>query len=66
MESKVNMTIELTENLEIFNYCASLMSKSDPWITLELDYELCKQAFTGLFDDGPWRDDGLILFDRPW
>jgi [ribosomal protein S18]-alanine N-acetyltransferase len=48
MESKINMTIEQTTNQEDFDYCALMMSKSDPWITLEMDYDLCKQAFTGL------------------
>ena len=48
MESKINETIEKTTNQEDFDYCALMMSKSDPWITLEMGFDLCKQAFTGV------------------
>jgi ribosomal-protein-alanine N-acetyltransferase len=27
--------------------CATMMSKSDPWITLEMDYDQCLKAFEG-------------------
>lgn len=48
MESKLNSTIEQTTNQDDFDYCASMMLKSDPWITFEMDYDLCKQAFVGV------------------
>jgi [ribosomal protein S18]-alanine N-acetyltransferase len=48
MEYKINETIEQITNQEDFDYCALMMSKSDPWITLEMGFDLCKQAFTGV------------------
>lgn len=43
----INTTIERTKNQEDFDYCALMMSKSNPWITLEMDFDLCIQAFAG-------------------
>jgi ribosomal-protein-alanine N-acetyltransferase len=47
MTSIINTTIERTTNQENFDYCAIMMAKSDPWITLEMDFDLCIQAFSG-------------------
>ena len=47
MKSIINTTIERTTNQEDFDYCALMMAKSDPWITLEMDFDLCIQAFSG-------------------
>jgi ribosomal protein S18 acetylase RimI-like enzyme len=41
------MIIERTTNQEDFDYCAIMMAKSDPWITLEMGFDLCFQAFEG-------------------
>ena len=48
MESKINVTIEQTIYQDDFDFCALMMANSDPWITLEMDFNLCKQAFTGV------------------
>ncbi|WP_304199005.1 N-acetyltransferase [Flavobacterium alvei] len=48
MESTINVTIEQTTNQTDFEYCALLMAKSDPWITLGMDFDLCVQAFAGV------------------
>ena len=47
MESIINMTIEQITNKVDFEYCALLMAKSDPWITLEMGFDFCIQAFEG-------------------
>ena len=47
MTSIINTTIERTTNQKDFDYCAIMMAKSDPWITLEMDFDLCIQAFSG-------------------
>ncbi|MBA4318491.1 MAG: hypothetical protein C0412_08825, partial [Flavobacterium sp.] len=47
MKSIINKTIEKTTNQEDFNFCALMMAKSDPWITLEMGFDLCIQAFAG-------------------
>ncbi|POY41396.1 N-acetyltransferase [Flavobacterium alvei] len=41
------MTIEKTTYQDDFDFCALMMAKSDPWITLEIDFNLCVQAFSG-------------------
>ncbi|HQK40609.1 MAG TPA: hypothetical protein PLO52_10920, partial [Flavobacterium alvei] len=41
------MTIEKTTYQDDFDFCALMMAKSDPWITLEIDFNLCVQAFAG-------------------
>ena len=47
MTSIIDTTIERTTNREDFDYCALMMAKSDPWITLEMGFDLCIQAFAG-------------------
>lgn len=47
MKSIINTTIERTTNQEDFDCCALMMAKSDPWITLEMGFDLCIQAFAG-------------------
>jgi ribosomal-protein-alanine N-acetyltransferase len=48
MKSIINTTIERTTNQEDFDFCALMMAKSDPWITLEMGFDLCIQAFVGV------------------
>jgi [ribosomal protein S18]-alanine N-acetyltransferase len=43
--------IELTSSPDDFAICAMLMSVTDPWITLGIDYEQCLKAF-----DGPFKE----------
>jgi [ribosomal protein S18]-alanine N-acetyltransferase len=40
--------IILTRDPEKIKSCAEMMSQTDPWITLELDYIKCLKAFDGL------------------
>lgn len=47
MTAVIETTIERTTKQADFDYCALLMAKSDPWITLEMDFDSCKQAFEG-------------------
>ena len=39
--------IRLTTDPKYFAVCALMMSKTNPWITLEMNYEQCLNAFTG-------------------
>ena len=41
------MKIELTINENMLDKCALLMSKSEPWLTLNRDLESCKDAMRG-------------------
>jgi ribosomal-protein-alanine N-acetyltransferase len=43
--------IELTSSPDDFAICAMLMSVSDPWITLGMDYPQCLKAFDGPFNE---------------
>lgn len=47
MKAIEKMTIEKTTYQDDFDFCALMMAKSDPWITLEIDFNLCVQAFAG-------------------
>ncbi|WP_165698021.1 GNAT family N-acetyltransferase [Flavobacterium nackdongense] len=47
MKTVQKITIEKTTNQNDFDFCALMMAKSDPWITLEMDFNLCVQAFAG-------------------
>jgi len=39
--------IRLTADPKNISVCALMMSESDPWITLEMNYEQCLKAFEG-------------------
>ena len=41
------INIRQTIDPEEFAICALMMSKTDPWITLEMDYDQCLKAFPG-------------------
>ena len=43
----MNIHIELTTREDIFKECAVLMSRSEPWITLNRDYDKCLKAMQG-------------------
>lgn len=40
-------SIDKTANPNDFEICASMMSRTDPWITLGMDYKQCLKAFEG-------------------
>ena len=44
---KDNMIINLTRDPDDFRACALLMSETDPWITLGMNYDQCLKAFEG-------------------
>lgn len=41
------MVIELTNDQMDFAFCSQMMTKTDPWISLKMDYDQCLMAFTG-------------------
>ncbi len=47
MTSEENFLIKISSDPEDFEVCALLMSSSDPWITLGMNYEQCLKAFDG-------------------
>ena len=47
MKNDDKVLIRLTNNLQDYAVCARMMSLTDPWITLEMDYEQCLKAFEG-------------------
>lgn len=49
MEEK--MIIRPTEDSNIKRFCAHMMSTTDPWITLEMNFEQCLPAFEGPFKE---------------
>jgi ribosomal-protein-alanine N-acetyltransferase len=49
MISEEKISIHLTTDPRNFSVCALMMAGSDPWITLELDYDNCLKAFDGQF-----------------
>lgn len=44
---KEPFTVKITYDPEDFGICALMMSKTDPWITLGMDYKQCLNAFEG-------------------
>jgi len=47
MISQEKLAIHMTSDSNNFAVCAQMMAKTDPWITLELDYDKCLKAFEG-------------------
>jgi len=47
MKQQENIIIRLTSDIRDFEACALMMSETDPWITLKMDYEQCLKAFSG-------------------
>jgi [ribosomal protein S18]-alanine N-acetyltransferase len=47
MKQNEKPDIILTEDSKDFETCASMMSKTDPWITLGMNYGDCLKAFEG-------------------
>ncbi len=42
-----NFSINITKDPKHFGICALMMSKTDPWITLGMNYDQCLNAFEG-------------------
>ncbi|NWJ50258.1 MAG: GNAT family N-acetyltransferase [Bacteroidetes bacterium] len=47
MEPENKIAINLTTDPQDFVVCGTMMAKSDPWITLGMNYDLCIKAFEG-------------------
>jgi ribosomal protein S18 acetylase RimI-like enzyme len=47
MKNPEKVLIRLTTDPKNFDVCALMMSKTDPWITLGMNYEQCLKAFEG-------------------
>ena len=56
MDYLENISFKLTANLQDFSVCAKMMAQTDPWITLEMNYEMCLKAF-----EGPSKEIYLIV-----
>jgi len=59
MKSDEKVLIRLTKDPKDFAVCAGMMSLTDPWITLEMDYEQCLKAF-----DGECKEIYIIEFEN--
>ena len=53
--------IELTTNPNDFAVCARMMSVTDPWITLGMDYTYCLKAFEGPFKEVFLMKKGAVI-----
>ena len=51
MLTKENFSIDLTNDPKKISVCARMMSGSDPWITLGMDYNQCLKAFEGSYKE---------------
>lgn len=47
MKNEEKALIRLTSDVSDFTVCARMMSLTDPWITLEMNYKQCLKAFDG-------------------
>ena len=47
MDFSENITVKHTIDLQDFSFCAIMMVQTDPWITLDMNYESCLKAFKG-------------------
>lgn len=48
MAAEENFQVTLTTDPDDMAVCAHMMSKTDPWITLGMNYDQCIKAFEGL------------------
>jgi ribosomal protein S18 acetylase RimI-like enzyme len=51
--------IRQTTDSKDFEICAKMMSATDPWITLQMDYGLCLKAF-----DGEYKEVYIIEYEN--
>src|ERR1700746_1870895 len=59
MDTGENLKITRTSDPDVYADCALLMSRSDPWITLDLPFEYCVKAF-----EGDFREVWLAEYDQ--
>jgi ribosomal protein S18 acetylase RimI-like enzyme len=51
MVTKQNFAINLTNDPQKLEVCALMMSTTDPWITLGMNYDQCLKAFDGSYKE---------------
>lgn len=49
MVSPENLNITISSDPAIYPVCAGMMTATDPWISLEMDFEQCLKAFEGSY-----------------
>lgn len=59
MPSKEKVVINQTTDAEHFAICAQMMVKTDPWITLEMNFDQCFKAF-----EGPSKEIYVIQYEN--
>jgi ribosomal protein S18 acetylase RimI-like enzyme len=59
MQSKDKVVINQTTDSNHFAVCALMMTKTDPWIRLEMNYDQCLKAF-----DGSSKEIYIILLEN--
>jgi ribosomal-protein-alanine N-acetyltransferase len=47
MDQIIKFDIEITKNPKDFEVCALMMAETDPWITLDMNFNQCLKAFEG-------------------
>ena len=47
MEKKTEFVTRITTDPKAFGICARMMEETDPWITLQMDFDQCLKAFEG-------------------
>jgi ribosomal-protein-alanine N-acetyltransferase len=47
MDQTIKFDIEITKDPKDFEVCAMMMTETDPWITLDMNYNQCLKAFEG-------------------
>jgi [ribosomal protein S18]-alanine N-acetyltransferase len=61
MKAEEKITITLTTDSQKIAVCAQMMTQSDPWITLRMDYSHCLKAFDNL---GPCKEMYVIEYEN--
>ena len=59
MKPDEELIISVTTDPSIMKFCAQRMSSSDPWITLQMNYDQCLQSF-----EGPWREIYIVHYEN--
>jgi ribosomal-protein-alanine N-acetyltransferase len=59
MAQEEKLTILLTSDYGNIAACALMMSKTDPWITLEMNYDQCLKAF-----DGSCKETYIVEYEK--
>ena len=58
---KEGISIRIANDPGYFEVCAEMMSKTDPWITLGMDYDQCLVAFEGNYKEIYVIEEGAVI-----